>query len=462
MGLHRFHRASRGHLIKKVLAVISLVTSAIWVWIGEGLVRALPRAPQSQHCVLPLGLNERPLGFLEGTDILITFDQPGEHQNVIRVWDSLRNVPTNEYYLLHPKTNYLPPFSARHRIVIGEPAEPSNTPSHLSALHLQSGRWVDLTADSSYVCGFHALKPLVCLTDSPTNERLLNVDVVDCETGQRVFKWRGTQEPSRERYLTNPPLLLSSLNAILLPVCSAHGQSLQCDGELWQLNQPLGPPTIIRGFSLGENATASDTSMVAYNRFEHGPEAIEVYDVAKPGVALAEPPESRSSAAIDFQGQLPRPILSPDGRTLLHNGTLWDLNKARILWKQSTWESVDRATKADRFLVNEHWDLFPHVFVGRTQAVRALSTGRLLSRMWISTDQDLEAVAGRPFIEGNTVYLDRFSSVRGFAGPNWPLWLLCQGVLGIPVVFTWMLLYVYIRRQKPIAGTTLADASTCR
>jgi hypothetical protein len=441
---------TRGEVTVKWLArIFWLAAWGAWVWLGAGLHRELPRnlSPVSRR--LPLDRTETPIGFVESGELLASYKPDAAQKLVIRVREPLKGE-----LLFEEHTPWVNPaefrFSARHGLIVG--AEFGRV-TGVRILDLRSGRWAELHPTAS-LHHLHPTRPWAVMSYVEENNWAVVLLVVDMRTKERLLEWKLPRGVKRS--LADSAFFPTQDDLLCIPLQFWDDQILRSQLEVWKIGgderQPLKIYDIPKAAGTFSEPLTSSTGRVVWIDFESFPPALDVLDVLQPAVVFSNPPKVPRRKRLPSDG-MSLPTLSPDGKGLYCHGTVWDVDRHAPLWSRSNSE-FEEVADVTSLHVHEFWgEIFGAWANGfSTRAVRDLSTGRVVFRLWDSQ--------GRPPRCSDCVnarwqeFIDDDGNIRSFPPPpNWPLLAFCQTLLALPLVLLW---YVLLRRRRRRAKQTVS------
>jgi hypothetical protein len=426
-----------------------LAAWSFWLWLGFGLYRELPRHWGPVLSTV-LGEAEAPLGLIGGESLATFRLRPDGDSIVVRVRQIGSGALLREASVgFKNKSSFW--FSSRLGIVVGEIPNHANSAVKLGALDLRTGRWTDLGVMNAQPKQVHANKPLVLLTQSNKNNDEPDVVVADLETGRHVFEWKATKSNDVERSLNGSPALLSDGDAILVPVGSKTVEpfSRRDSIEVWRMEKwPTGPERELQGASIGSEAVASPSGRIAWTDIGTSPTSVHVFDAKVGKIIFSHPPNARRLKEINYIGSVPQSTLSANGRRVMFEDVLWDVDQGTAVWKSNAMERVllcDGRTTT----VGESWDKLLGDWANglSTWAIRDLGTWRVKYRVWKHGDvgpvpnEDRVDHARRFCVHNNGAVREHPPSA------NWPLLALCQTILALPLILLWAIMRWRRRRR---------------
>jgi len=425
-----------------------LLAWGAWVWAGAGLYRELPRSVGGPLIALPLADNDRVLGYIAGDNLIVAEAMVMAYGGgrYYAVWDA--GTGAKLHSLAGPTIWHGGRASLRHGVAIGLHRDDDGpTPQSMQVLDLRTGRWKKLGPDSWNLLAIHPTRSWTLFTEDSRSSRLLIVDFV---TGEQVFKWTATSASGR------PPILegqfLPDSDEMMIAADAADGRK-QSDNP-WTLihlsptRGELARMTIDRPQLTATLPVRGGRAVLYGGQRDEG--VIEVVEFPSGNVVFSSaslPAGVRAATADDWKSP---PTLSPGGRGLLTSGgRLWSIDAGMILWERTPLIIAgQRDPPGGSFAVVEDWKkLLERMGVAATSdllttAVRDLETGRVCVRYWGAFDLSQIGPDDRTAIDGDGSIYPLPVLV------NYPLLLLCQSILALPLLLTWFILW---RRRRRVA-----------
>jgi hypothetical protein len=440
-----------------------LAAWSVWVWLGVGLHRELPRNLGRPIHRLPFAADEMTLGLIDGTSksVSVRFDQDAE-KTYVRRWDVAAGTLEEEIkgawfergafqFQLSPTKRFMTCGYAdlkcddwRLIFVNSRAARLTMTNVGREIVDLSTGKRSPIPDHAEVV--FHPVRPLAAFWFRFPRLETKRVQVVDLESGRRVFEWP-TDPPDPPPDVIKAPCFVGD-DRIAIPVASqAPGaERAAVRLELWTLgaDRPLSVVAVERW---SDQASTPAGGRVAWQLQTAGGFPIEVFDCNMERLILPEPLAAGDRPIVSFAGLIP--TLSADGRMVLGPATrrLTEVDTGRIVWAARRGETLLKSADSRRFETFEPWDFRTHPprpFLA-THATRELSTGRLLDRVWHSPGRLCRSDDGRFMLVSNEVH--------GLPlNVNWPLLALCQAILASPLILLWLLLRRRRKRRLRLEG----------
>jgi hypothetical protein len=436
---------------------------SVWIWLGFGLYRELPRDLGPSVCRLPLGEQESEIGFVHGRHQLVTEERLGENQPIIiRLWNAetgLLDQAINGPLDIDGGTSYY--FLERESLVVAKARPPLNKGSPSpgpSLLDLRAAKWRDLPTElRGCDVVFHDVKPSAIFYAHPREtDKSGRVAIVDLRSGKILFRWNPRWNPGLTRELGGPPIFIG--DALIGIPTRNPWKEVDYVGEegieLWSMTSLSGPRKVIDNLDVGDEPSISHSGRIACGVI--GSDFVDVYDVHKEAYVFSHPPHAeRTAHRGGFGGGWSPPRLSHDGASVLSvmHRKLWDVDTGSQLWAARTGEFFVSGEATDRFQLREEWS----VGVGRfrkyypTYAVRDLRSGTLIFRCWDSTLPPYDAVSS----DRSLIYDTGSEQIRRMPpGINYPLLALCQTILALPLILLWVVLRWRRKRQAIRSAST--------
>jgi hypothetical protein len=436
-----------------------LAAWSVWLWLGVGLFRELPRDLGPVVCQLPLATNEQFWGFIGDGQRIATGEKLGEHEPIIvRIWDAGTGKTLHRFdgpIQLSDASNWSMVWFLAHGSLLSKKRPPisdrpdSNSPS---VIDLETGTWRDLPVDVDMKHAYHGMKPWTAFYGRLKAEEPTSVLVYDVKTGDLIFSWSDQTREGAKFEVCNKPLFVGE-SLILIPVRKAGVSAVDAEErhELWSIdeNRRLNE---FRDIKIGRDPVASLSGRIAWVVDTDPFGGVDVFDVHEGRIVFSYPPNRQLA---DFQWKDYWPLLSRDGRTCYRTNLdkLFDVDTGRVLWSKSDeveWGSIHKRVLVAR--VDPVLDVFGVCegitlpLIGRelmTYSVRRLSTGDFLYRHWVRSLNE-RVVANQ---DGTLAYDTETNTVHGWPPQvNWPLLPFCQTILALPLVLLWALLQWRRRR----------------
>jgi len=438
---------------------------AIWAWLGVGLARQLPRelgAPVSQ-LVNPAGVECKPLGFIDDTHVLMTRNERDGEVGSLVCWDADNGLKLHEYGGIPPGNQEFGDWtsvSLRHRVaavIKMEEGKPDAAHPALHLLDLRTGEWRKLSSLPWRPLAFHPRRRWLAASTAPDRERPAQVCVFDLDSGERLLEWTGEATARGADHVRVCHFPAGS--GELLIVCDTFGDdpnttvdqrvihidvSSRTVGTTWRLPQAyrtiLSPAENGLMVMAGVNARQDRTDIV-----DHRSGNVE-HSVA---AERSEPNMIYRSGAREIWPA----VLSPSGRTILSTPAGLRRLDGKQLWTpDANIETPATRPGAKSFIVTEIWKpvlkslRLPYDWT--TYAVRDLEDGRVLYRSWQRPTHECLSSDGRVGVGDDL-------KVYTLPPPiNWLVLLVCQAILALPLLPTWVALRWRRKRRLGLAGAT--------
>lgn len=448
------------HHLKRLLW---LAAWGVWVWLGVGLHRELPRDLGPAVHSIPSQHPNFIWGFVDRKPKIAVMEFRSDRDEYVwRIHDAYSGENVSEFcvprkplgpikhspnrrflHVDHPPTD----FSSVLKIDATIPeALPKWPVQKLHLLDLAAARWLEITIEEHRLI-YHPTKPwAVFWTGGGRDYGNSYVVVHDMETGRRIFEWRERIQSKSE--LSTTPLFIGD-DRIGIPTVrsrSADGSLRAHDLvlEVWAIGPSNAAPSLHPDSGVGahygsEGAVHSSTSRgrVAWNRSRRDGLGVAVFDLPSGSTVLQEPPVEQGwmSSKARLSEWTPPPI-TEDGRKVLNifTGRLLEVDTGKAIWTSGSSEFLTSIGANECFEVQETWlsgfELFMKPLV--TFAVRDMHTGAVRYRSWNQTLQS-ECTVG----DGHRLVLVGADVHELPLLVNWPLLALCQTILALPLVMLW-------------------------
>jgi hypothetical protein len=439
-----------------------LAAWGVWLWLGVGLYRELPRKVGPALCTLPVTRTSI-LGCVGDSNCFAVRRYPDRDESTqiqhVEVYDAasgqlLQSTP------IGPGFNPEVPdrLSIRWGVLLrGERvlADETIKKGGFHALDLLTGKWRELASDEVIAFATHPSKPWVAFTQWKTSSTPSRAVVLNLQTGEKAFE----RALSVAGGNTVALVFIPDRDALALRV----GNSKKLEIEVLPISLSSSGESVGADMPLMDDLSASRNGRIClYQSFgwtdASGPPGGDVFDLLEKRF-LSSIPATERNVAPDSSRSAFRPVISPNGQAMLRGvpGALHRVGDGAIIWSPGSHERItgmygmaNRPLPWDNeFSVAEDWHSFWKKWFPKlaftTLARRSLDTGELLMR----TPSDFFADAQHCNASG-TLFVNFDGSVHRLPlGINWPLLALCQAILAAPLVLLWALLRWRRRRKGP-------------
>jgi len=408
--------------------LVWLLAWSVWIYLGFGLHRELPRDLGPVVCRLPLQTGEKFQGFLRGREAVATsqFDRTTGIA-VFRLRDPWTGAVERETAVASaPSTLWTYTILTTHGFAVGyeQPTvvggsgriDLANLTGKVILVNLSTGERNDLAALGTLTAA-HPLRPwaIFCRGDENGNEHMV---MLDLETRRTLLK----QIRPTIAFALGWPTHFFGADHYSIPMLDGETgyrlevRSIQSGRTVKVFDKP------------GMFATASSDDKVAwYDGRDLVVESLagDVWRLVDKAPADAKP-----------ENRVHGPRFSSDGRTVLSPGTgaLIDLASGRHIWEAADHERATDAVPPDGFHVFETWKFGSGDWSKSygTFAVRSMNDGSFVCRTWMSI--------AYPANDARTLF-SRDGIIHELPPRvNWPLLAFCQTILALPLVLLWVVL----------------------
>jgi len=430
-----------------------------WAWLGWGLYRELPRDLGPPICILPLGDEQSFRGFREGTHEVVTTETNDDRPGMVRIWNAESGALVSEC------EGPVGEFSVRRDgLVVGKRSAAGAAMNHgASVLDLRTGAWTDLPAGCERPHCYHFTKPWAIFIVENEDQGPSGFRVLDLRSGTTLFAWNDVDGKASGffRY-ANPVFVSESLVAVPTRKTSEVGEVLEERLEVWAIPKADRPLKEFRGVPVGDDLSGTEGGRIAWHIDSLEP-WIDVFDIHQGRLVFAYPPKRErwtgGSSGHDFGL-----VLAHDGRSVYrhHLNKLFHVDSGRVLWELHEEQQVGPFRKrealksvywAGPFEVCEEWAASDGDHPDyQTYALRSFSDGGLLYRYSDMSSETRELSSDRRLLfrgYDNGIY-------RMPPAPNWPLLVLCQSILALPLVLLWAVLRWRRKRRMRLASAGAA------
>jgi hypothetical protein len=413
--------------MKRFRRTLWLAALGVWVWLGVGLHRELPRK-LDVVCKLRLETSDSPMGFVKESNQFAVKRRSTISEPAILVFDA------SSGELLRSSTARravefasAPDFEHGCESLFVNSVPTSDTGTELKEFNLTTGVWRTICNDRLMFLAMDHRRRIA--VGCEPNEAVKKVTFLDLETGRTLLV---RTIPTGWAYIASASVVEDLGLAVLPMAIWPKGQS-RADAIKLEVYR-LGPPVVlastidIAGHYELAAATASGLLALLCDPYES---TIDVYDLKSQQWVFRGPADA---------AERPTPKhahngwgLSPSGRCVANGWGVWELQTGRRLWRASPHE-FGSPWPDGRIYVYEVWsEYWKSLFPNRrfeTAAWRNMDTGELEHRVRIpsssvpcfrNADRSL-GVSG----DGHVYHLP--------PRVDWPLLALCQVVLATPLV----------------------------
>jgi len=431
--------------------VLWLLAWSVWFILGVGLYRELPRELATPIAVVPTGKDISPAGFVGNTNRFVLIRRLDRITSKIETYDAETGAlaattigPAYEDllwpdYFLHERGVILAKELPNHEGTAWAPG--------LHVLDLVAGKWRRVTERTVQNGSPHETKPWVVIVEGNRGSET-RVVVADWETGRTTVVRRF----GKTEGLSGRVFPLSDTDRVVIPLrtSSWFGSESFDSVEIWKLqNVPVLEKTLsdlpiflFPSFSAGGRVAFANP---------HGTPAVDVYDFNEERYLFSNPPRDQRPPAPPPNTGFPySTVLSPSGRRVFGGDptTLRNVDSGSVIWQgePGLWNFAIRDLNA--IFATETWDNYWRFWFPRlkyqTSVVRELESGLVLFRVKVPTLAQMP----RYWNTNRTMSVASDGSVYRMPFPvNWPLLVLCQFILALPLVLMWTILRWRRRRR---------------
>jgi len=429
-----------------------LLAWSVWLYLGVGLYRELPRHPGPTVRRLWEGTQTAPIGFVGQSDLVATrtITDRGRGTTTIEVFDTeghrLRSTegPSG---LASLATTTIPAMLAKDVYLCGFTPTGSAfgiRSESLRALDLQTGKWTLLSAGGAGLLTVHPQRPLIAFYDDKDPG---SVVVANFRTGEKLFQY----DLPRRFLLGAPPVFVGD-DRIALALEPLFGKPP--DGSwifrVFRIAMPAEPLKTIHGPPIGRDVTSTEEGRIAFLTTQ--PSGVGVFDLEREAV-LFQSPDPDEAVTKWKRGTTKVPVIGASGQMVVSpKHGLLDIVTGASRWRPGAFETIATWSNLDYFTVHENWSALWAGITSKwrleTTAWRSVETGELIWRTWNSTP-----VAPHLRNAARTLVVMNDGAVRRLPlRVNWMLLAVCQAVLALPLVMLWLVLRLRARRRRRVAG----------
>ena len=421
----------------------------VWVWLGVGLYRELPRDIGPVVLRLALEDGERPLGLMPGERSFVTRQV---NRGTTKRWIRRRSVSTGAVELAisddHLPSSFTNDLPLLHNCAITSrsPRQRGGPPGDAHVLDLLTGEW-RRCPEAGRLSQVHYERPWASFFWYREGARKDVVNVFDLKTGKRVFFWSGGQSEEAFELVSEPFFVGGDRVAIPVRERARAGKEAVDSIEIWSIE---GGKLVARCRNLvpGDYTTASDAGLLVWYDMYRKPHQTQCFDAMSGRTVLDLPRDPLRRGGELASDQVP-PLVARDGTAVLSPmaGGIYEVGTGRRLWTAAAHERVRAVRRSGVFECQELWTLgllgASHGF--QTYAVRRMNDGALQWRCWRSTLGWYEANG-----EMSLMIVDESTIRRLPPRVDWLVLGVCQFVLALPLALLWGLLWWRRRRRAAV------------
>jgi hypothetical protein len=428
-----------------------LTAWGVWIWLGVGLHRELPRELGSPIATLPREPKSQFVGFVNDTNRFAVLRRAEPVKSTIEIFNAEDGSLATT--ILGPgHDDYLWPcyYLERHGVMLakehGELGKAWATGLHV--LDLETGRWRRVTESRIHSGSAHLHMPWVVLVEGDGSAGPRRIVVVDWKTCERKV----VQDLPRGCSTNGHVFFLSDSDRVVVPLRRTSGWPFEQTDEFVEVWRLTPTPTLDARI---EPFPAIQFESVAGGRVAfaspNGTPAVDVYDFDEQRFVFSNPPRDQRAPPARGTWWDFGPMLSASGR-YVHGGNpqaLWEVDSGTPVWQSGDLTLVEPSTNS--LLCFERWDVHWRSWLPslqyRTILVRDMDTGRTIVRTAPSkvTIQPRFWNAARTLAVGNDGGVYRLP-----LEVDWRLWIIGQTLLATPLIFFWTALWLWRRRMRRI------------
>lgn len=419
-----------------------LAVWGVWVWMGFGLYRELPKRLVVERR-LPVQKEDLILGFLKGTNHVAFVQNVTNWETSIKVFDAatgslVRETPAPPFngFAWFPDDGDDPPLVyVNHPISTLPGAEQG-----LREYNLATGVWRKVCDERHLILGIDRRLQIALCIESNVVVRALTF--LDLKTGKPLF----VREVSNGwGYIASAQVIKGSGLAVI-PLAIWPRRASQAEKmilEVWKLGPSITLEKIIDVTGHFALESSTESGLLPLPR-DGRPTVLDVYDLKSDRWAYRGPAHNGDPPSAKHYEHAW--TISSSGRTASDGLALWDLESGERLWRASPHEFPSLHSR-DRFLVKEQWsDYWKKWAPSRTletYALRNMENGELIYRSVGSE----ESVPRQTNDESDFAVASNGNIYRLPLQTNWPLLALCHLILALPLVLLWTVFWWRQRRR---------------
>jgi len=420
---------------------------------GFGLYRELPRELGPRVCQLPRQFGDTAT-FIKDTHHLLIEPRFISREQGLKVFDAESGAFLRETKLHQQWTQIPIAETARsHGVVIAQAQE--QRLAGLDVLDLETGGWTRITNMMALNIALHPTKPWIVFRESarPVDKPRL-LAVVDWTTGAELF----VRARDADYVNIEAVLFLGDEDGLVVAIPRPTADASDKPSvvvELWRVGPPSRLEKVARVSQFGLRPQAAPNGRLAWFVLTQGAEVVTVYDLPTERVLFSLGPDQASK---DFIGRELHSLVSKGYRAvnLSRNGRgvlagypprVWDIASRSLLWRPQPQRQFGRVLDNEIFTVFETWDQTwtrGKLRDWSTTALRDIDAAALRFRCWTRDASVLECRSADGALGVSNTGLVHRLPFR----VNYPLLILCQLILALPLILLWLLLRFRRRRAS--------------
>ena len=421
-----------------------LAAWGVWLWLGVGLYRELPRDIGAVVSRIPTERDFPILGFVGDSDhVAVQSPDSRASPSRIRVYEVATRILIREsifpaWFQPDPSRNGLR-FGFLHTGLLATEAGVAGKRG-LFILDVLKGEWRKLSNDELSDVTYHPHKPWIAVLTGNTPSHPFMATVFDLPTGKRLFSVT-LNRPSK---FAGRPLFVADRDEIVLAITDQKGDPDEASSlvvKVWTIAEPSVLASTSTGVPVMRSPSISNDGLVLFDgrRKRESPTTWDdVYDVSDGGFQSSYPSHQRTEEYLRRTNSH-FPIISASGRTVLRGdpAALYEVGTGRILWQANVHEELAAPSSQEVFLVGEHWGNLWRQWLPNLQfesrAVRSRDTGELLYR----TPGNVAVMPFNSNAKRTLVVLHDGAIHRLPLSRDWMLLAVCQTILAAPLILLW-------------------------
>jgi hypothetical protein len=436
--------------------ILWLFAWSVWLWLGFGLYRELPRKPGRLVCELTFKrFFDTPLGFIGDTNHFAVFRgtmRRGDKSIEVFDCDSgrrLQHIPVSD--LIVDERGF-PQFSKAHGIVIVREFGMRRTAAAdiggFSVIDLKSGERRRMTVVALFESVVHVEKPWLAFVESrPGFSPRLQLVVYDFVADKRIL----VRPDTPEARIVERPFFIPKSSTLVVSTRSKLAKNLdEVQFEIWNLEGEPVLEKVAPGLRVGSSPSVSANRRIAFG--DPSPRSTHVFGIDEGRLLFSD------AELLDLPVGQTRPHgtsvgvdISECGRFVMGTSplSLWEVDSGRELRPSRDFEFASGLGDGKRFVVHEQWSKAWTKGLSKqdfsTRALRRLETQELIHRV-----DESQWMHPTTWNASKTLGVMPDGSVHCLPYVvNWPLLAICQTILALPLVLLWVVLR-WRRKRRPM------------
>jgi hypothetical protein len=326
----------------------------------------------------------------------------------------------------------------------------------IDAIHIVANTWTTLSEHYAFDTAVHPTRPWLAFREighSVNGAR--QMAVLEWTTGKVIFAWPEQLPEAEGRAVAGRAAFAGDRLVVPIgPIPPLGERPRRAYLEVWNLGPPPRLEKVLRPERIGALSGGAACGRVAWDYEDAVARAAEVFDVDLERVlfssAVARPYLWREPMLHSLDPPVRPPLLSRSGEAVLDGDPpgIWNVETGAPIWSSSEAQHLKPLLDEDAFMIVEEgkpgW--LPS---SQTVAVHEFDSGAFRFRCY----KDDATILDHQNADGSFGVTDK-GVVHSPALRADFLFILCQSILALPIVLTWLALRWRRKRERRIEGAT--------